>query len=115
MLSSYSALEALFSAQLGLLVAFLLAASVLALQRNRFLLAGILMAITTIKPQVTALAILYCLLWSLYDWRIRGRFCIGFFSTLTLLFGASLVSSRTTRCWRRRPRGRALGPTRSGR
>jgi hypothetical protein len=81
-LSSYSALEALFSAQLGLLVAFLLAASVRPLQRNRFLLAGILMAITTIKPQVTALAILYFLLWSLHDWRIRGRFCVDFSSLL---------------------------------
>lgn len=90
-LSSYSALEALSSVQLGLLVTFLLAASILVLQRNRLLLAGILMAITTIKPQVTGLAILYFLLWSLHDWRVRGRFCVGFFSTLTLLVGASLA------------------------
>jgi hypothetical protein len=91
-LSSYPALEALFAAQLGLLVAFLLAASMLALQRSRFLFAGILMAITTIKPQVTALAILYLLIWSVHDWRARGRFCLGFFATLTLLIGASLLA-----------------------
>jgi hypothetical protein len=90
-LCSYPALEALFAAQLGLLVAFLLAASLVALQRNRFLLAGILMAITTIKPQVTVLAIFYFLVWSLDDWRVRGRFWIGFFSTLLLLVGASLI------------------------
>ena len=90
-LCSYPALEALFAAQLGLLVAFLLAASLFALQRHRFLLAGTLMAITTIKPQVTALAIIYLLIWSLHDWRVRSRFCIGFFSTLILLVGSSLA------------------------
>ena len=90
-LTSYSALEALFAAQLGLLVEFLLATSLLALRRNRFLLAGILMAITTIKPQMTVLAIAYLLLWSVHDWRVRGRFCLGFFSTLTLLVGTSLA------------------------
>jgi Glycosyltransferase family 87 len=90
-LSSYPALEGLYVGQLGLLVAFLLAASLLALQRRRFLLAGILMALTTIKPQVTLLAIFYLLIWSLYDWRVRSRFCIGLFSTLTLLIGASLA------------------------
>lgn len=91
-LSSYPALEALFAAQLGLLVAFLLAASLVALQRSRFLLAGILMAITTIKPQVTALAILYFLIWSANVWRARRRFWLGFFATLTLLVGASLLA-----------------------
>ena len=91
-LSSYPVLEALFAAQLGLLVAFLLAASLFVLRRDRFLLAGFLMAITTIKPQVTVLAILYFLTWALYDWRVRGRFVIGFFSTLGLLVGASLVA-----------------------
>lgn len=91
-LTSYPALEALFAAQLGLLVAFLLAAALLAIQRNRFLLAGILMALTTIKPQMTVLAIIYLLLWSAHDWRVRGRFCIGFVSTLTLLVGTSLAA-----------------------
>ena len=91
-LSSYSALEALFAAQLGLLVAFLLAASLVALQRGRFLFAGILMAITTIKPQVTALAILYLLIWSADEWRARKGFWLGFFATLTLLIGASLMA-----------------------
>jgi len=90
-LSSYPALEGLFAAQLGLLVASLLAASLFALQRHRFLLAGILMALTTIKPQMTALAIFYLLLWSAHDWRQRRRFCIGFVSTLTALIATSLA------------------------
>jgi hypothetical protein len=91
-LCSYPALEALYAAQLGLFVAFLLGSSLFALQRQRFLLAGILMALTTIKPQMTVLAIFYLLLWSAHGWRIRGRFWIGLFSTLTLLVGAALAA-----------------------
>ena len=91
-LSSYPALEGLYSGQLGLLVGFLLAAAIVALQRSRFLLAGFLLALTTIKPQVTALVIFYLLLWSLHLWRERGRLVIGFFSTLALLIAAALVA-----------------------
>lgn len=90
-LCSYPALEALYAGQLGLLVAFLLAAGVVALQRDRMLLAGILMALTTIKPQMTLLVIFYFLVWSAHDRRGRGRFCIGFFSTLILLVGTSIA------------------------
>jgi glycosyl transferase family 87 len=90
-LCSYPALEGLYAGQSGLLVAFLLSASLLAIQRHRFLLAGILMALTTIKPQMTALPILYFLLWSADDWRARSRFVFGFFSTLVLLVGSSLA------------------------
>lgn len=90
-LSSYPALEGLYSAQLGLLVAFLLAAATLAIEERRFLLAGFLLALTTIKPHVTGLVILYLLLWSLYLWRERGRLLVGFFSTQALLTIAALV------------------------
>ena len=90
-ISSYPVLEGLYAVQLGLLVAFLLAASLLALRRNRLVLAGFLMALTTVKPQVAALTILYVLLWCLHDWRARGRWGIGFFATMTLLVGASLA------------------------
>jgi len=90
-LCSYSALEALFAGQLGLLVAFLLAASVLALQRSKFLLAGVLLALTTIKPQVTALAICYLLLWAITEWRTRRRLILGFFAITAVLLGTSLA------------------------
>jgi len=90
-LCSYPELEGLYAGQLGLLVGFLLAASVLALVRGRLLLAGMLMALTTIKPQMTLLAILYLIIWSAHDWRRRGRFNLSFFATLFLLIGASLA------------------------
>lgn len=90
-LGSYPVLEGLYAVQLGLFVGFLLAASLLALHRGRLLLAGILMALTTIKPQMTILAILYLLLWTLYDWRARRSFCLGLFSTAILLVGSALI------------------------
>jgi hypothetical protein len=90
-LCSYPSLEALYALQLGLVVAFLLAASILALRRGRFLLAGILMALTTIKPQVTLLVIFYVSLWSLSDWRRRGSYCMGLVATLIVLVGGALI------------------------
>ncbi|MGA8273111.1 MAG: glycosyltransferase family 87 protein [Candidatus Sulfotelmatobacter sp.] len=90
-LCSYPALEGLYAGQLGLLVGFLLAASLLALVQGRLLLAGFLMALTTIKPQMTLLAILYLVIWSAHDWRRRGRFSISFFATMFILIGASLA------------------------
>jgi hypothetical protein len=90
-LFSYQVLEGLYAAQLGLLVGCLLAAAMLALQRGRLLLAGILMALTTIKPQMTALAIFYLILWSSADWRRRKAFCLGLFSTTLALVVSALV------------------------
>ncbi len=88
---SYPELEGLYAGQMGLLVGSLLAASLLAFVRERLLLAGGLMALTMIKPQMTVLAIFYLLLWSLQDWPRRRRLAVGFFATTLLLVGASLA------------------------
>ena len=90
-LSSYAALEAFFAAQIGLVVLFLLAAATVGLREGKFLFAGFLMALATIKPQVVVLAVFYLLCWAIYEWRRRGRFIIGFFSTMFVLLGASLI------------------------
>jgi hypothetical protein len=89
-LCNYPALEALFAEQPGLIVGLLLAGSVLALVRQKLLLAGILLALTTIKPQMTLLAIFYLLLWSLTDKR-RIQLLVGFLSTSMLMVGTSLL------------------------
>jgi len=88
---SYPELEGLYAGQLGLLVGFLLAASLLAIARDHLVLAGFLMAITTIKPQMTLLAIMYLFFWSMSDWRQRSRFSLSFFATMFLLIAASLA------------------------
>jgi hypothetical protein len=61
------------------------------MQESHYFFAGFLLALTTIKPHVTALVILYVLLWSLHLWRERGRLVVGFFSTLGVLTLSALV------------------------
>ena len=87
---NYPALEGLYSEQLGLLVAFLLAAAIVVLQRGRLLLAGVLLALTFMKPQMTALVTLYVLAWSLFEPRRRFQFLAGFSATMVLLVGGAL-------------------------
>jgi hypothetical protein len=90
-LCSYAALEGLFAGQLGLMVAFLLALSLGAIRRERYFLSGILLALTTIKPQNTALVILFLILWALQNLHSRRGFLVGFFSTLGVLLATSLA------------------------
>jgi len=89
-LCNYQVLEGLFADQPGLIVGFLLACAALALRRDHLFLSGILLALTLIKPQMTALAIFSLLLWSCSD-RRRARLCIGFIFTTLPLVGASLM------------------------
>jgi len=89
-LSNYEVLEALFAEQPGLIVGFLMAGTALALRRNQLFLAGVLLSLTLIKPQMTLLAAMYLLLWSLSD-RQRTRFWMGFAAALLLLMGSSLA------------------------
>jgi glycosyl transferase family 87 len=91
LLCSYPMLEAFFAEQPGVMVGFLLAASALALRRNRLLLAGTLLALTFVKPQMTALAVFYLLMWSFEDRRRRGKLAAGFLATALLLLGGSLL------------------------
>jgi hypothetical protein len=89
-LSTYQLLEAFFALQPGLFVGFFLAAAALAIRSNRLMLAGALCSLTLIKPQVTILAILYLLLWSLSD-RTRARFWQGFLLVTAALMIGSLA------------------------
>lgn len=89
LLCSYPVLEGFFAEQPGLIVGFLLASSALALRKDRLLLAGSLMALTLMKPQMTLPALFYLLIWSLAE-RRRMRFWIGFLATVLPLVGASL-------------------------
>jgi hypothetical protein len=86
---NYQVLEALFAEQPGLIVGFSLASAALALRQNHLLLAGVLMALTLVKPQMTLLAVVYLLLWSLSD-RRRAKFSVGLLITIAFLVGASL-------------------------
>lgn len=90
-LTSYPVLEGLYAGQVGLLVGFLLAASILALCRDKLLLSGTLIALGTIKPQMSVLVIMYLVCWSLGDLRVRKRFLVGLIATLSALVISALI------------------------
>jgi hypothetical protein len=74
------------------LVGALLAGAGVALVRGRYGLAGILLALTTIKPQVSVFLILWLGLWAFSDWRRRRGLVIGFAVVqAALLAGAWLL------------------------
>ena len=73
--------------QFGLLVAFLIALAAWCVTRQQYLLAGILLAFSTVKPQMVLLLIAFFLLWSLAELRSRWPVLAGFTGTLVLLIG----------------------------
>jgi len=85
LLVSYPVLEGLFAQQAGLLVGAALAMSMTALARERLILAGMLLAFASVKPQLVWLLVLWLLLWAVIDWTRRRSFVFSFIITLALL------------------------------
>jgi hypothetical protein len=77
--------------QLALAVAFLLAIATWCVVRNQLAIAGILLALSTIKPQMSLLPIAWLLLWGLSVWRGRWPLLAGFGITLTILVGLGQI------------------------
>jgi len=78
--------------QLTLLISGMIAACVLLLVTDYLLLAGVLMAFATIKPQLVLLMAAWLVLWAGGNYRERMRFLLGFGLTLATLFaGAEFV------------------------
>lgn len=75
--------------QPGLFVAFLLALASWCVTRNRIFVAGILLAISTIKPHMMSLCLLWFLLWSFGEWRKRWPLIGGFGIAFALLTGGA--------------------------
>ena len=75
--------------QLSLLVAGLLAACGACLAGGWLLLAGALLALATIKPQLTWPLVLWLTVWAMSDWRARKRTVLGFALAMVLLLGGA--------------------------
>jgi hypothetical protein len=73
--------------QLGFLVFFLLTLASFCVTRNRLFTAGVLLAVATIKPQMTALCLVWFLMWAVGDWKKRGTLIVGFSAALAILIG----------------------------
>jgi hypothetical protein len=88
-LSSPQVAQGLRLRQLGLFVAFLVALASWCVTRKRYAIAGVLLAISTIKPQMVALVLLWFILWSFGGWRKRWPLAAGFAASVALLVGAA--------------------------
>jgi len=90
-MSSHAAIDGAHLQQLTLLVAFFLSASFAALSRGNMALAGVLLALATIKPQLVILVVGFLLLWAVSECHSRKWFLIGFVGTMALLLLASEI------------------------
>jgi hypothetical protein len=88
-LFSYPVLEGVFALQIGLLVNFLLVTALLALEHGKQILAGALLALSTVKPQMSLLVIFCLLTWALSQWRERWPFASGLIAGLGVLYAAA--------------------------
>jgi uncharacterized membrane protein len=88
MLASPQIAQGLRIRQLGLLVGAMIALAAWLLCRDRLWAAGAMLALSTIKPQMSILAIAYVVLWSSADLARRWRLLASLCGTFCLLAGA---------------------------
>lgn len=74
--------------QLGLVVACLLMAAAWSVHKGYLAAAGVLLAFSTIKPQMTLLPLVWFLLWAAAGWSTRWRLLAGFGVMMGALAGA---------------------------
>jgi hypothetical protein len=90
-LSTPPIIQGLRLRQLGLIVGFLIALATWCVSKNRLATAGVLLAVSTIKPQMVALPIVWFVCWVMGDSQKRWRLLAGFAATLAALVGAGEV------------------------
>jgi hypothetical protein len=73
--------------QLGILVGFLLILATWCVTKDHLATAGLILALSTIKPQMAILPMAWFLVWSLGKWRERWRLFAGFAGGLAALVG----------------------------
>ena len=84
-LSAYASVLEFHMQNLSALVAILLASASASLACGWLTLAGILLAISTIKPQFSGIFVLWFLIWSAGRWRERRRLVFAFGMTMLVL------------------------------
>jgi hypothetical protein len=91
--SSSAAIFEYHQQNLAMFVVFMLAAAAAAAVRGWMLLAGFLLALSTIKPELSALNVLWFLLWATGCWVERKRLVFSFVGAMAALFIAAEVVS----------------------
>lgn len=87
-LGCFPAIQGVKLQQLTVLVVALLAASMSAVVTRRFMLAGALLALATIKPQLVFLLVLWLFVWVVGNWRERQRLLWSFAIAVAVLIVA---------------------------
>jgi hypothetical protein len=87
-LSSFPAIQGAKLQQLSLLVAVLLACAIWAVTRKRLVVAGIMFAVCTIKPQLAGLPVVWLCIWIFGNWRKRERAFWAFAGAMVVLVGS---------------------------
>jgi hypothetical protein len=87
-LSSPQIIQGMRHQQLALVVACLLSAGAWLVHKGHLVAAGVLLACSTIKPQMALLPLIWFILWAAGELRSRWRLLMGFGVTITLLAGA---------------------------
>lgn len=87
--NSIPAIQGIKLQQLSLLVAGMIAICAVLVVEGHLVLAGIVLALATIKPQLALLPVLWLMLWAFSGWRERQRLVWSFAGTLAVLFAGS--------------------------
>jgi hypothetical protein len=90
-LGSFPAVQGFKLQQLSLVVAAFIAMACALLTQGHLFSSGVVLALATIKPQLTLPIVLFLLLWTLSDWPTRQRFFWGCAATMALLLAASEI------------------------
>ncbi len=88
-LGDVAVVQALKLQQISLVVAGLLAIAITLLVNDHLVPAGILLALATIKPQLTALLLFWLAIWVFSEWRHRYRLAVSFLVSMAVLCGAA--------------------------
>ncbi|MFZ1007511.1 MAG: glycosyltransferase family 87 protein [Candidatus Sulfotelmatobacter sp.] len=86
--SSPQIVQGLLHQQLSVVVGFLIFAGAWCVRKNYLATAGVLLAWSTIKPQMALFPLCFFLAWVIGNWRKRWRLVAGFMAMLLALIGA---------------------------
>lgn len=88
-LGSIAVMQGLKLQQISLLIAALICAAIALLAADQLVLAGVLLAVASVKPQLVLLLLIWLAIWTLGDWRRRYRLALSFCLSMAILLAAS--------------------------
>jgi hypothetical protein len=91
-LGSCPAAQGLYLRQLGLLAATMLAATAAAVTAGKLRVGGMLLALATIKPQLSVLVVVWLLIWCTGDWKLRKSFFWSFLTSMAVITAATTIA-----------------------